>query len=618
MKRSVHPASYAPVAAAIGLILLTFAAYCPAIQCGFIWDDDSYVEANSQLRSLSGLGNIWFDIDATPQYYPLVHTSYWIEYHLWGLRPAGYHIINILLHAVSAVLLWRILRLLGVPGSWLAAAVFGLHPIEVESVAWITERKNVLSGLFYLASLLIYLKWALSDTVPGSSHFAKGIGGYCLSLLLFACALGSKTVTATLPAALLLILWWKRKPLRLRHILSLIPFFVIGAGLGLLTAWLETHHVGARGMDWNLTFLERFLLAGRATCFYAMKVLWPNPLIFFYPRWTIDAHSVWQYLFPAAVMVVLITFWLARNKIGKGPFVAVGFFLVSLFPALGFFNVYPMKYSWVADHFQYLAGAGLIALVIGAGFGFFTRYRHQYRNFGIVLAMLVIGALAVLIWKRCDVYQNHEKLWLDTIEKNQSAWMAWNNLGLVYAKEGRTADAIKCYRKSIDLKADHVESYNNWAAILREQGRLDEAEAMYKKIIDIKPDYAVAYSNLGSLYGARGDIELSIQYQKKAIELKPRLIPAHYNLAYAYRVRKEFDLARQHFEKAVQLNPNYADAWYYLGLTCRDCDDPDAARTCISRLQSLNPQLAENLRRKFQSASDTSTPSASGEMAPPP
>jgi hypothetical protein len=254
-------------------------AYLPATRGDFIWDDDAYVQNNETLRSGDGLRRIWLEIGATDQYYPLVHTTFWLEYRVWQLSPAGYRGVNILLHVVSVVLLWRLLRRLSVPGAWVAAALFGLHPVHVESVAWITERKNVLSGVFYLAAAFLYLRSALptgdrpGDRPPRRGVAGEGAGGgvprpvYVASLLLFACALLSKTVTASLPAALLLVLWWKRGRIGWGDARSLLPFFALGVALGSITIWMERHEVGAVGPEWDLSPVERLLIAGRALWF---------------------------------------------------------------------------------------------------------------------------------------------------------------------------------------------------------------------------------------------------------------------------------------------------------------------------------------------------------------
>jgi protein O-mannosyl-transferase len=365
------------------LVILTMVAYLPAWSGTPIWDDDAHL-TKQDLRSLDGLARIWTQPGATQQYYPLVHTLFWLEHQLWGDWPAGYHLLNILLHCISALLLVRILRLLEVPGAWLAAAIFALHPIQAESVAWISELKNMLSGVFYFGSVLAYLKFDRTRNVPF----------YAAALVLFALGLMSKTVIATLPAAMLVIFWWKRGKLSWREdVLPLIPFFLLGTAAGLFTAWVERNLVGAEGSDFNYSIIERVLIAGRAIWFYSVKLLWPLDLIFVYPRWQVSQTVWWQYLFPAAVLLLLaVLVWLSRRC--RAPLAGLLFFIGTLFPVLGFLNAYPFRYSLVADHFQYLAGLGIIVLV-AAGIALQLKRRQLWRQpTGYVLCAALRGCHA--------------------------------------------------------------------------------------------------------------------------------------------------------------------------------------------------------------------------------
>ena len=281
------------------IIALTFIAYSSSFSNAYIWDDNDYVTENPTLRTVDGLKSIWLDPSSTPQYYPLVHTSYWIEYQVWGLNATGYHVVNTLLHAVAACLLYLVLMRLKLPGAWVAAAVFAVHPVAVESVAWITERKNVLSAVFYFLSLLAFMK-AVNWSSERDWRLPR-ISQYCLALGLFVCALLSKTVTCSLPAVIVLLVWWQRPSLKKKEwmiIASLVPFFVIGLVLALVTVRLETQHVGAQGMEWDFSAIDRCLIAGRSLFFYMKKLVLPHPLIFFYERWDIDSSVWWHYLFP--------------------------------------------------------------------------------------------------------------------------------------------------------------------------------------------------------------------------------------------------------------------------------------------------------------------------------
>ncbi len=433
------------------LVAAVLLAYLPVWHAGFIWDDDVHVTQNATLNDLAGLWRIWFQVGAVPQYYPLVHTTFWVEHHLWGLHPLGYHLDNVLLHAAGALLLGCVLGRLQVPGSWLAAAIFALHPVQAESVAWVTERKNVLSGVFYFAAALAWLAFDPPGRVEGLRR--RRWGYYWVALVLFAAALLSKTVTCSLPAALLLVRWWKNGRVAGRDVWPLVPFFALGVGLGLLTAWMENHHVGAHGAGWSLTFADRCLVAGRAVWFYAGKLIWPAPLIFIYPRWTINAGLWWQWLFPAAAMGVVAGLWWWRRRFGYGPLVGVLFFVGTLGPALGFVNVYPMRFSFVADHFQYLASVGLIVL---AAAWIESRRQHLAAIFHLPSSIfyLLPVVLAVLTWRQCGQYANLETLWRVTLARNPDCGLAHNNLGNLLARQGKQNEAIEHYERAVQLEPD--------------------------------------------------------------------------------------------------------------------------------------------------------------------
>src|ERR1043166_4603878 len=408
---------FAQAAIVIAAVLI---AYIPAMRGGYIWDDDRYVTKNATLRDNAGLRRIWFDVGATPQYYPLVFTSFWIERRICDAHPAGYHLTNLLLHAANAVLLLVALRRLKIPGAWIAAMLFAVHPVHVESVAWITERKNVLSGMFYLGALLAYLRF--SGIEKPDDHGPDRWRFYILSLILFTAALLSKTVTCTLPAVIALILWWKHQPFRWRKIVPLIPMVLVALPAAMLTAVFERKEVGAHGPDWDFSIIERTLIAGRAVWFYLCSILAPVNLIFIYPRWRIDAGQWWQYLFPAAVFIVIGFLWIGRRRWGKGPLVAGLFFVGTLTPALGFVNVYPMLFSFVADHFQYLASIGPLALIAAAA----TRTWAQWWPDWVRVASLAtaIVGLMTLTSRQERMYKDNQSLWNETVRRNPKAWIA--------------------------------------------------------------------------------------------------------------------------------------------------------------------------------------------------
>ena len=353
---------------AVWLALLLFAAvlvaYWPSIRGGMLWDDDAHI-TRPALQSVQGLWRIWFDIGATQQYYPLLHSAFWLEHHFWGDSTTGYRLLNVVLHATASCLFALVLSQLSIRGAWLGAFLFALHPVGVESVAWISEQKNTLSTVFYLLAMLLYLQ-NNEETNSGSSRLTQK---YFIAMSLFVAAILTKSVTATLPAALLVIVWWSRGKLSWeRDVVPLAPWLAVSIGAGLVTAWVERRYIGAMGSDFSLSLIERCLIAGRAIIFYLGKLLWPLNLIFIYPRWTASARVWWQYLYPIAVVALMVSAWLVRRRT-RGPLAALLLFTGSLFPALGFFNVYPFVYSFVADHFQYLAGLAFFGWISAVAHG---------------------------------------------------------------------------------------------------------------------------------------------------------------------------------------------------------------------------------------------------------
>jgi tetratricopeptide (TPR) repeat protein len=531
---------------AAAIVAITILTYVPAMRNGFIWDDDQYVTNNTTLRTPDGLQRIWLDPESTPQYYPLVFTTFRIEHALWGLEPLGYHVVNILLHAANALLVWRILAWLGVPGAWVAALVFAVHPVYVESVAWVAERKNVLSGFFYLAAL-----WAALRFYLGTEAGTRRWTAYGAAVVLFVCALLSKTVTFSLPGAILLILWWKHGRISRRDALTLVPFLVLGVALALNTARLEVSHVGAEGAEWSLSLLQRALIAGRAPWFYASKLVWPASLTFIYPRWQVDVAVAWQYLFPMATLTALATLWLLRGRLGRGPSAAALFFVMSLTPALGFFNHFPMRFSFVADHFQYLASLGLIVMVVG---GIASWRRACARRAAIVCAVVAVAAFGTITWRQSQSYRDVETLWRDTIRRNPAAWMAWDNLAAVVLEKGlrdpSPARAAEYYREALRycetalaLDRDNAEAYNNRGLVYDRLGSIDLALRDYNRAIELTPDYAGVYNNRGNTYSRMLRFAEAIGDYNTAVGLRPRFVDAYKNRAVAWYFLKDYDKA---------------------------------------------------------------------------
>ncbi len=538
----------------VALLVAVILAYHPAWQGGFIWDDDTHITAPG-LRSWHGLYRIWFDVRATQQYYPLTETGFWVQYKLWGNAVLGYHLVNILLHALASVMVALVLRQLAIPGALLAAAIFALHPINVETVAWITEQKNTLSAVFYLGAAMAYFRFDQN----------RGASWYLAALVLFVLSLASKIVAVTLPAALLVIFWWQRGRLSWRRdVLPLLPFFAIGVVAGVFVSWVERKLTGAEGPDFELSILQRCLLPGRVIWFYLGKLCWPADLHFIYPRWEINPGVWWQYVFPLALlMLVGVLWWLSWRW--RGPLAGLLFFAGTLFPVLGFLNVLWFRFSYVADHFPYLANLGIIALV-AAGATLLSARGGQWRRLaGYAFSLGLLTVLAALTWRQSQMYTDLETLCRTTIERAPACWVAHKNLGVILAGRGQVDEAIAQYQKAVEIKADYVEALNNLGLALAQCGRLDEAIAEYQKALKIEPHSAEALDNLGIVLAGRGQVDQAVAQYQKALEIKPNFAEAHNSLGAALTGQGRVAEAIAHLRKALEIKPDYAEAHNNLG-----------------------------------------------------
>jgi protein O-mannosyl-transferase len=565
----------------LALIVATALAYLPAWNGKPIWDDNAHI-TQPELRSWHGLAEIWTQVGATQQYYPLVHTVFWIEQKLWGDSVVGYHLVNILLHALGAVVLLQILLRLKVPGAWLAAGLFALHPVQVESVAWISEVKNTLSGLFFFCSILAYLNFD-----QNRSRVA-----YFGSLALFLFGLMCKTAIAPLPAIILVVLWWRRGRLRLRDdVLPLLPFFGLGIGAGLLTAWVERTFVGAQGSAFNLSILQRCLIAARDFWFYLLKLLWPAKLTFIYPRWQISAGTWWQYLFPATLILLLAITWRLRQNF-RGPLAGALVFLGLLFPALGFINVYPFIYSFVADHFQYLACVGpltLLAAGITMALDSVAPGKIFLRPTVYTVLLLTLGLLS---WRQSRDYRDIETLWRTTIARNPDCWMAYSNLGSFQSGRSNVDEAIRDFRKALELWPNQSKDHNNLGKALVEKGRFAEAMDHFQTALRISPDDPDTESNLGAALLQQGDVEEAISHLRRAVEKWPRHAQAHINLGNALLQKRKADAAIAEYRKTLALPFDHAETLYSIGNALRQKGNVEEAIIQYRTAIGLRPDYA--------------------------
>src|SRR6266853_2715741 len=572
---------------ALVLLVATLLVYQPAWNGKPIWDDEIHI-TTPELRSSHGLTRIWTDPAAAPQYYPLLHTVFWVEYKLWKDWPLPYHLITIFSHIVSALLLLKVLQRLRVPGAWLAAAIFALHPVQVESVAWITERKNVLMGFFFLLTLLAWIVFVDERT-------RRPWLFYCLALVCYVLALSAKATACTLPAALFLILWLQKKPITMRRVIQILPFVVLGIAMGLLAVWWERYHQGTSHAVFPfLSPIERLLVASRAVWFYLSKIFWPSDLTFIYPRWNISPANLIDYIWLVAGIAACVVIYFLRRYVGRGVEGAAAFFVATLSPVLGFVMLFTFRYTFVADHYQYLACIGPIALA-SAGIVNLSDKFAQYRGVIVSVALLVVASLGTLTWRQAATYTDIETLWRTTLARNPECWMAQTNLGLVLLQKGEIDDGIAHYRSALQMQPDSWDAEYNLGTALLGKGQVDEAILHCEKAVAMRPTDPDAQVSLGDALFQKGRIDEAMAHYQKAITVHPDHFLARYSLGHALLEKGELDSAIQVCRSALLLRPWDADCQTTLAIALEEKGNPAEAIQHYQNALEFAPQSISTL-----------------------
>ncbi|MDH7482776.1 MAG: tetratricopeptide repeat protein [Armatimonadota bacterium] len=545
--------SYCGIAA---LVIATILAYIPSINNGFVWDDNTYVIHGRIMNSPNALYRYWFTSDSV-DYYPLSYTLFWLEYRTWGNNAVPYHIISIILHALASVAAWMVLKRLKILGAFAAALIFAVHPVNVESVAWMFQQRTILPMVFSLAAILAYMRF---EDNPKTFWYA-------LSLLLFLLALLSKTSVVTLPFVILCLTWWRKGSIKKYDIIRAVPFFVAAVVLGFVTAWVQANRTIAGEVIRPEGLASRIAGAGWAVWFYFSKALFPYRLSFVYPRWEIDPHSIISYIPSFMVVVCLVVFWIYRKGWGRSPLVGFGCYVVTLLPVLGFLDIYFMKYSLVADHWQYQSILCVIALVIG-GIVRLTRIRKGYAT---ALVAVVTVVFITLSWRQESIYKNEIALWQDTISKNSTAWMAHVNLGLAFAERGMVDRGIAELNRALEIDPSCVEALISLGAIYNEKKEFDQAANYLKRALKLKPNNPQAHYNLGVALAGKGDIRGALALYRKAIKLDPGFAKAYANLGIVLVELGRLDEARKYFVTAIRLDPNSPQMHNNIGVALARC-----------------------------------------------
>ena len=581
------------------IVVLCLTTYASSVRNDFIWDDDSYVYANPYIQKTEGLSAIWLT-HRLPQYYPITFTTFWIEHQLWGDHPLGYHISNLIFHILNAILIFWVVEKLCATLAFPVALLFAVHPIQVETVAWVTERKNLLALFFFLLAMLSYFRF---DATRKTAYYFQTLG-------LFVCALLSKSIAVCFVFIPVLYGWWRNGKVTWREIRLSLPLVTIGALSAINTIYLELYRVGARGDAWDLTLFERIVLAGRVLLFYLYKVCVPLTFSFFYSRWAIDASKWWQWLFPLVPIVILILLFYFRHQIGRGPLALFLFYTISIFPALGFFNVYPMKYSFVADHFSYLSTPVLILLICLCISFLLVKLKLKFpsltsKTAKIFMWLIFLGVITYMSGKSMTLTRNYKDvvtLWENLLSDNPKAWVAYTNLGYIYRSVGKIENAISLYRKAIEIIPDDPNAYYNLANTYYDIGETEQAIELYRKTIKIDSHYVNAYNNLGLIYNNIGKTNEAIDLFRRAIQINPRQAKTYYNLGLTYENIGSSEEAIELYEKAIEIDLHFSEAYYNLGNLYNKIAMPMEAVTLYKKAIELlptDPHLYFNLGNTY-------------------
>lgn len=607
--------------------------YLPALGGGFVWDDVALVVDNPLVRASDGLFRFWFTTEAY-DYWPLTSSTFWLEWRLWGPRAAGYHATNLVLHAVGSLLLWAVLRRLRFRGAYLAALVFAIHPVNVASVAWISQRKNLVAMLFFVLAVLWFLRD--EDRRAGEAGPSRrGTPWYALSLGAFVLAVLGKGSAAVLPAVLLLLVWWRNGRLRGPDLARVLPFALAGAALAAVNVWFQTH---GEGPIRAASPLDRVLGASAAVWFYLSKALLPLDLAFFYPQWSVDPGSLrWWLPLAAAVLVSAALVRARHSPIGRPLALAWAYFCVTLVPVMGLVDVAYMRYSLVADHYQHLAVIGVVALGAAAWAGWAREARGWVRAAAAGVAVAAVGALLVLTVRQSATFRDEETLYRATLATSPESWLAHYNLAVVLEAQGRRDEAVVHLEEAVRLKPDHAKAHTNLAIALLDAGRPEEAREHAERAVRSAPDLPEALVNLGvvlsrtgrpaeavapleravalrpaspealhnlglalaslgdALTGAGRDVEAASAFEK-ALGLRPEDASLHARLAFALVRSGRLDEATAHYEESLRLEPSgpAAAEWHYnLGVLVTAAGRAGEGRGHYTRALELRPDYAE-------------------------
>ncbi len=578
------------------IVLLGTLIYFDSLDNGFIWDDDVHIYKAAYIKDPGGLTQIWFK-NATPQYYPLSATLLWFGDKIWGLNPKGYHILSLIIHTLNALLLYFLVKKLFLPFAFPAALIFAVHPIGVETVAWASELKNLLSLFFFLASFLIYLKYLSS----------RDLKYYLLTFISFLAAIFSKYISVSFALVPLFYGFWLKGRIEKREIKLAVPFISVGILAGLNAVFTEIYNVGAKGAEWTLPLAEKIILSGKTSLFYIYKMIYPKDFIFIYPRWELERFNILQWLPIIFIFSSILLLFIYRKKAGRSLITLFIFYFLSIFPASGFFNVYPMRYSYVADHFSYLSSPWIILLILTL---IYSIYRYIVKKFNLEksnapkrAAFILLGITTIFLSFKSQAltknYQDKITLYESIIAKNPGSWMANANLAILYSKLDKDKLALKHYRDAITAKDDLPSLYYNLGNHYYKIRDFDSAINSYMAAIILDPDYGESYANLANVYRAKRELNIAIEYYRKALLLKPDAV-IYANLGHIYYELKDYQEAVKYYNKAFKIAPDYENLNINLALSYYGLKDYSKAKEHYALAAIKEADIAAEVKELFE------------------
>lgn len=644
---------------AAGLLVLCFLAYLPvAIWGGLVWQDDVRVTQNIFLWGPSGLAGMWAHA-VVGHYGPLAQMFLWAEHHYFGPHPLGYHLVSILLHGVNAGLLWMVLRRLGIRGAWLAAAVFALHPMQVQSVAWISQQSHLIGAGFALGAVWACLRFSLILPLPEDGFALEGEAYqwddllayeplkrlYAISLVLTVAACLSDPIGFVIPFALVLLIWWKKGTVGGSQWVALAPLIAIATAAMVLVA-IMTSRPGATeyvGIGPTLSFVQRAMAGCRAVWICGSLVVWPYPLLFVYERWNVSGW--WQLSFVFALAGVFAAGWVARKRLGRGLLVAAGLFVVALAPEIISAFSTPAPPIYLADHWAYLALAvpsALFAQALAVSVSWFSS-AMLVRSLRFAVAVVSLGVLGFLTLNQGTIYDREESVWQDALyyqptssvalseytrlllhqRRDGEAWALVNRArqagqgdvslllsqAQVYNSRERYSEAIDCYRQALLLDPKNEQVVRDLADAYAHNGQLDEAMRVYSDAVKAQPKDAVSWNNMGLLLMREGKVDQAVTHYQSALNANPRFIPAMVDLAQAYETQARaaktpqqgaplLAKAAAQLQQIVAIDPRNFDAFYDSGVILfrlHDFADAEKMFAAAARAQPDNPKAWDRL-----------------------